>query len=77
MFLFKDFKEIAEQVSYGVIDEGAVQFIACQYIVRFVRVNRQMPYTKLYSQINTARCLYGSTLQSVKSNPGEVLKLMR
>ncbi len=30
MFLFIVFEEIAEQVSYRVIDAEAVQFIACQ-----------------------------------------------
>ncbi len=30
MFLFKVFEEIAEQVSYRVIDAEVIQFIACE-----------------------------------------------
>ncbi len=36
------FAEIVEQVSYCGIDAEAVQFIACAYIVRFVRENNQI-----------------------------------
>ncbi len=44
----KVFEEIAGQVSYCIIDVQAVQFIACEQIVRFVRENCQMTYKKLY-----------------------------
>ncbi len=44
------FVEIVEQVSYCDIDVEAVQFIACAYIVRFVRENRQMTNKKLYCE---------------------------